>query len=75
MAGGRDDLGLGIGVLLALEGDFGGVGPHAVGLAGGLGGHLIGNSSVHRLHMGSIIAAGKGGRSGEIIVPAHTGSP
>ena len=69
MAGGRDDLGLGVGVLLAVEGDLGGVGPHAVGLAGGLGGHLIGNSSVHRLHMGGIIAASKGGRSGEIIVP------
>ena len=69
MAGGRDGLGLGVGVLLALEGDLGGVGPHAVDLAGGLGGHLIGNSSVHRLHVGGIIAAGKGGRSGEIIVP------
>ena len=69
MAGGRNGLGLGVGVVLALEGDLGGVGPYAVGLAGGLGGHLVGNSSVHLLHMGIIIAASKGGRSGEIIVP------
>ena len=69
MAGGRDDLGLGVGVLLALEGDLGGVGPHAVDLAGGRSGHLVGNSSVHRLHVGGIIAASKGGRSGEVVVP------
>ena len=70
-----DSLRLGIGVLLALEGDLGGVGPHAIDLTGGLGGHLVGNSSVHRLHMGGIIAASEGGRSGEIIVPLpHRGA-
>ena len=40
--GGGDDLGLGIGVLLALKSDLGGVGPNAIDLAGGLGGHLRG---------------------------------
>ena len=69
MAGGGDDLGLGIGVVLTVEGHGSGVGANALALAGGRSGHLVGNSSVHRLHMGSIISAGKGGRSGEIIVP------
>ena len=69
VAGSGDDLRLGVGVLLVLEGDLGGVGANAGRFTGGLGGHSVGNGGVHRLHMGIIIGAGEGGRSCEIIVP------
>ena len=69
VTGGGQGLRLGIGVVLTIKGDLGGVGAGAVRLAGGLGGHLIGDGCVHRLHVGSIIAASEGGRSCEIIVP------
>ena len=75
VAGGGDDLGLGIGVLLALKGDLGGVGANAGRLAGGLGGHSVGDGGRHVLHMGSVVGTGECGRSGEIIVPLpHRGA-
>ena len=68
MALGGDRLRLGVGVLLALKGDLGGVGAGAANLAAALR-NLAGHSGIDLLHMGSIISAGEGGRSGEIIVP------
>ena len=65
---GGERLRLGVGVLLALKGDLSGIGAGAANLAAALR-NLAGHSGIDLLHMGSIISAGEGGRSGEIIVP------
>ena len=69
MTGGGNDLGLGGGILLILEGDLSGIGPHAGGLASGGRGDSAGHLCRDVFHMGGIVSASKGGRSGEIIVP------
>ena len=69
MAGGGDDLRLGVGVLLVLKGDLGGVGPHAVRLAGGGRGDSAGHLRRDVFHMGGVVGAGEGGSGLEIIRP------
>ena len=66
---GGDRLRLGVGVVLTLKGDLGGVGANAVRLAGGLGGHGVGDGGRHVLHMGRVVGAGEGGSGLEIIRP------
>ena len=70
---GGDRLRLGVGVLLALKGDLSGIGPQALLITGGLGGHFVGDGGRHRLGMAVVIRAGKDSGGGEIIVPGPGG--
>ena len=58
------DLGAGVGIVLALEGHRGGIGPDAGALTGSGGGDLAGNSGGDLLHMAGVTAAGEGGLGG-----------
>ena len=70
VAGGGDDLRLGIGILLALEGDLSGIGADAGGLASGGRGDSAGHLCRDVFHMGGIVGAGEGGGGLEVIRPA-----
>ena len=62
-------LGPGVGIVLALEGHRGGIGPDAGALAGSGGGNLAGNSGGDLLHMAGVTAAGEGGLGGLVAGP------
>ena len=63
------DLGAGVGIVLALEGHRGGIGPDAGALAGSRGGNLAGNSGGDLLHMAGVTAAGEGSLGGLVAGP------
>ena len=67
------DLGAGVGIVLALEGHRGGIGPDAGALAGSGGGNLAGNSGSDLLHMAGVTAAGEGGLGGLVAGPGPGG--
>ena len=67
------DLGAGVGIVLALEGHRGGIGPDAGALAGSGGGNLAGNSGGDLLHMAGVTAAGEGGLGGLVAGPGPGG--
>ena len=67
------DLGAGVGIVLALEGHRGGIGPDAGALAGSGGGNLAGNSGGDLLHMAGVMAAGEGSLGGLVAGPGPGG--
>ena len=67
------DLGAGVGIVLALEGHRGGIGPDAGALAGSGGGDFAGNSGGDLLHMAGVTAAGEGGLGGLVAGPGPGG--
>ena len=67
------DLGAGVGIVLALEGHRGGIGPDAGALAGSGGGNLAGNSGGDLLHMAGVTAAGEGSLGGLVAGPGPGG--
>ena len=73
MAQGGQGLGAGVGVVLALEGHRGGIGPDAGALAGSGGGDLAGNSGGDLLHMAGVTAAGEGSLGGLVAGPGPGG--
>ena len=66
-------LGAGVGIVLALEGHRGGIGPDAGALAGSGGGDLAGNSGGDLLHMAGVTAAGEGSLGGLVAGPGPGG--
>ena len=73
VAQGGQGLGAGVGVVLALEGHRGGIGPDAGALAGSGGGDLAGNSGGDLLHMAGVTAAGEGSLGGLVAGPGPGG--
>ena len=73
VAQGGQGLGAGVGVVLALEGHRGGIGPDAGALAGSGGGDLAGNSGGDLLHMAGVTAAGEGSFGGLVAGPGPGG--
>ena len=73
MTQGGQGLGAGVGVVLALEGHRGGIGPDAGALAGSGGGDLAGNSGGDLLHMAGVTAAGEGSLGGLVAGPGPGG--
>ena len=67
---GGQGLGAGVGIVLAVQGHGGGIGPDAGALAGSGGGDLAGNSGGDLLHMAGVTAAGEGSLGGLHRSPA-----
>ena len=73
VAQGGQSLGAGVGIVLAVQGHGGGIGPDALGGAAGLGGDLAGNSGGDLLHMAGVTAAGEGSLGGLVAGPGPGG--
>ena len=73
VAQGGQGLGVGVGIVLAVQGHGGGIGPDALGGAAGLGGDLAGDAGGQDLHMAGIPGAGEGSLGGAVAGPGPHG--